>query len=242
MDSDTLHEAFQPTQPQGMRLGDSEIHVWAAPLVGSGASFEATLSPQERRRAEQYRVIDHRRRYTIAHGVKRAILGGYAGVDPASLEFEGAGHDKPRLLGHDYSFNLAHSSKLVLIAVGRDEVGVDVEKTRYVENLLDMARENFSKQEYGAIQRCDEPDRLAAFYRCWTRKEAFVKALGTGSPALLRAFDVSLDEEPRFLAFREGAEERDWGVWDVSPGPGYVAAVAGGTPASQVVKLRFDVS
>ena len=242
MDSETLHEAFQPTHPQGMRLDYRELHVWVAHMDGSGASFEPSLSPQERRRAEQYRVIDHRRRYTIAHGVKRAILAGYAGVAPASLEFHAEGHSKPRLVGHEFCFNIAHSSKLVLLAVGRDEVGVDVEKMRYVENLLDMARENFSKVEYATLQRCDEADRLNAFYRCWTRKEAFVKALGTGSPSLLRAFDVSLGDSPRLLGFREGAEERAWGLWDVSPGPAYVAAVAGGSRESRVVKLRFDVS
>jgi len=239
MDELSLNEAYQVEAPDSADLGEDEIHVWAVPLVGDGARFEASLSEHERDKARRYRFVDHRRRYAIAHGAKRAILAGYTATDPAALQFELAEHQKPRLVGHDFGFNVAHSGKLALIAIRRGEIGVDIEKARYVENLLDIARRNFSAVESAALERCCEEDRLHAFYRCWTRKEAFVKALGSVVSVPLRVFDVSVDGDPRFLAFRDGRDPLRWGLWDVSPAPGYVAAVAAPGRDSRVVRLRL---
>src|SRR5262249_8152166 len=147
------------------------------------------LSPAELQRAERHRFLDHRRRYAIGHGALRALLGGYAGVDPTRLAFRAGPRGKPYLEHpHDLYFNLSHSGQLALVAVSRSEVGVDLEKVRHLESLLDIARRHFSPTEFAVLEGATEDARLDLFYRCWTRKEAYIKAVGEGLAMSLDGF------------------------------------------------------
>jgi 4'-phosphopantetheinyl transferase len=237
MDEIALHASFEPGSAGDVAFHPDEVHVWAVSLHGDSGAFAALLSPQERERAGRFRFADHQRRFQIGHGALRAILGGYLGVDPAAVDFTRGPRGKPYLAGKSLTgksltgngpfFNLSHSGKLALIAVADREIGIDLEKVRHLESLTAIARRHFSTFEFEALDALGDPARQLAFYRCWTRKEAYIKALGVGLSMPLDTFDVSLGERPEFLACRDGNEEpANWSLLDVSPGPEFVAAAA----------------
>lgn len=227
MDEIALHPSFRLAAPGGFALGPSEVHVWAVSLLGGASPWEGLLAASERERAAKFRFAEHQRRYQIGHGALRAILAGYLGTDPRAIEFTHGPRGKPYLAGAGPSFNLSHSGKLALIAVAAVEIGVDLEKVRHLESLTPIARRHFSPAEFSALDALPEAARPLAFYRCWTRKEAYIKALGVGLAMPLDTFDVSLGEQPAFLACHDGRERpEEWALLDVSPGPEFVAAAA----------------
>ena len=240
MDDNALHPTFAPTDPGSPALGATEVHVWAVPLHGDPAPFGELLSSSEHERLRRFRFADHQRRYQIGHGALRRILGGYLDRDPREIAFRQGPRGKPYLDGDGPFFNLSHSGKLALIGIAATELGLDVEKVRHLESLTQIAQRHFSDTEFGALERLHEADRELAFYRCWTRKEAYIKALGEGLSMALDSFDVSLCEEPKFLACHDGREDpKLWSMLDVSPGPEFVSAVAMRATGITVKCFRF---
>ena len=216
-----------------------EIHVWSIPLEHGDdvvARLAELLSPDERDRAARFVFPRDRRRFTVARGAIRQILAGYLSQAPSALAFAYGPRGKPRLAqpaGLD--FNLAHSHELALCAVtsGRP-VGVDVEWLRPMPDLLSVARIAFSPAELAALLAQPEADRLATFFRCWTSKEAYIKARGDGLALPLDAFDVSLaaDQPPALLANRlDPAEPSRWSLHALAPADGYLGALAVPGPA-----------
>ena len=208
-------------------MAAAEVHVWAVPLNGDPDPFESLLSSSERERLSRYRFADHQRRYQIGHGALRQILAGYLDVAPTEIAFRTGPRGKPHLVGDGLHFNLSHSGKLALIGVAQTELGVDVEKVRHLESLTPIAQRHFSNSEFETLDELQGEARELAFYRCWTRKEAYIKALGEGLSMALDSFEVSLSEEPQFLACHDGRENpAEWSMLDVSPGPEFVGAIA----------------
>ncbi len=151
----------------------------------------ALLSPDERERADRLRVEPAARRFTLARAALRTLLAECLDASPRALTFTYGPHGKPSLPG-PLQFNLSHSRGLALVALAVDaEVGVDVEKEREVPDALDIARRMFAPAEREALASVDERFRSAAFLRCWTRKEAFVKTTGDGLRLPLDAFEVT---------------------------------------------------
>jgi 4'-phosphopantetheinyl transferase len=241
MDALELHDDFVSAKPKSSPLAASELHVWAVPLTGDASQFGALLSAAERDRLVRYRFADHQRRFQIGHGALRLILAGYLEADPASLDYRQGPRGKPYLVGDGLSFNLSHSGKLALIGVSKQELGLDIEKVRHLESLTQIAQRHFSDAEYKKLDALDGQARELAFYRCWTRKEAYIKALGEGLSMALDSFDVSLGSEPELLACHDGRENpADWSLLDVSPGPEFVGAIAMRAPTPTVRRFRFE--
>jgi 4'-phosphopantetheinyl transferase len=141
------------------------------------------------------------------------VLATYTGTPAHALRFERARHGKPYLVGHSIRFNLSHSGDLALIAVARDrEVGVDVEAIRPERDVVGIARHFFAPGESEALSAEPPRRRAAAFYRCWTRKEAYMKACGLGLALRPDSFDVSLVPP-------------GWHFVDLAVGDGYAAAL-----------------
>ncbi|MBM3960992.1 MAG: 4'-phosphopantetheinyl transferase superfamily protein [Planctomycetes bacterium] len=227
MDEFALHDAFAVALPGGQKLGAGELHVWAVPLTGDPEQLGTHLSKAENQRLSRFHFADHRRRYQIGHGALRAILAGYLGCGPADVEFASGPRGKPYLAGPGPHFNLSHSGKLALIGIADFELGLDLEKVRRLDSLTEIARKHFSASEFAALDALLGDARELAFYRCWTRKEAYIKAVGEGLSMPLDIFDVSLDEQPRFLAIRDGKEDAArWSLLDLSPAADFVAAAA----------------
>lgn len=180
-------------------LGDRQVHVWRIPLgVGAGnvARLRSILSPDERQRADRFLKQEIGDRFVIARGSLRRVLGAYLGMAPAELEFTYSGLGKPSLTGVDLNFNLSHSHELAVLAVAQGgELGVDVEYLRPQANFKAIATRFFAPEEVDAIEQLPAEVQLRAFFSCWTRKEAILKAVGKGLTYPLNQVVVSVDPD-----------------------------------------------
>jgi 4'-phosphopantetheinyl transferase len=213
-----------------------EIHIWTARLDGGAEDRLAeseSLSPEELNRAERYRFGLDRRRFTVAHAALRLLLAGYLGIEPASLRIVSGPRGKPELdpgVSSWLRFNMSRSEGLAVFAVGCDrELGVDVERVRRDMDFEPLVDGVLSVAERGALDQLAPEARRQAFYRCWTRKEAYLKALGVGLAVAPHELDVTDDHvkpptrgQPRGLPEQGSA----WSLHDVDLSPGYVAALA----------------
>jgi len=231
-----------------------EVHVWMAWVSESTAAIPVLaelLSSVEKQVAERFLRVADRERYVVAHGILRQLLGRYVGVEPAELVFEAGKFGKPALvLGAELppvSFNMAHSGDVILYAVaGGRRVGIDVEAVRMDRDLMELAESQFARDEIEALRVLEPIERAAAFYRCWTLKEAYVKARGEGLGFSLKEFSVTFGnrEEPgvRWVSDDPQVAER-WSVFGLSPAPGYAAAlVVEGRPMRMLKRLWRELA
>lgn len=212
---------------------DLDVHVWRVPLRRDDATRERlahTLSPEEQARAARFRFDRHRERFLVAHGVLRTVLSGYVGSSPEELRFDAEPDGKPFLATRtddDLRFNLSHSAGLALVAVsaGR-EIGVDVERIEPKRDLDGLARRFFAPEERDALLRLPPDERDAGFFRYWTMKEAYLKAVGTGLGRALASFAISArdDGPPRLLRSDAGDADR-WYFECLEVGPGFAGAL-----------------
>jgi 4'-phosphopantetheinyl transferase len=205
-------------------------------------ALEVTLSEAERERASRFRTETLQHRFIAAHGALRHLLAQYVEQPPATLTFTVSAHGKPELVDSALRFNLSHSEALALCAVTlRRAVGVDVECVKPLPDLDEVAQRFFSAREQEMLRTLNGDEKLAGFYRCWTRKEAFIKALGTGLSHPLDSFDVTVraEEPAQFLGMRAGAADR-WSLAHLDPGAGYVGAVCAEGEAWRVEWVEFE--
>lgn len=217
-------------------LPGNEVHVWRTTLDMTASGFAKMwhiLAPDERERADRFHFEADRRRAVIARGYLRLLLGQILDLPANKLVFEYDEFGKPGLLprqGPSVQFNVSHSGELILIAIARDlAVGVDVEKIRTDLDLADIAARFFSANENVLLTSLAGPPRYKAFFTCWTRKEAYLKARGIGLSLPLDQFDVSFlpEEEPRLLATRpDPSEARRWRLRALELSADYAAALA----------------
>jgi 4'-phosphopantetheinyl transferase len=193
---------------------------------------KSPLSAEERRRAERFLSAQCGRRFANARTALRVVLGRYLGREPQDLELLTGPNGKPELPGCGISFNLSHSASLGLLAVARDDMllGVDVERRDGERPLDRLAQRFFSPEEAEAYAALPSEERLDAFYRIWTRKEAYLKALGTGLTFSSRRFTLAIGPgSGRLLRATERPDEADPGAWwfedEPGAGDGYTAAV-----------------
>jgi 4'-phosphopantetheinyl transferase len=211
-------------------LTPDSVHVWTIfveQFAWRRAMFESMLSSDERKRAARFVVDDPRLRFIIARGALRTILAGYLDIAPADLKFAYGERGKPSLPESDLRFNLSHSDNIILIAVTQNhDIGVDVEHIHHIPEMSIMARDNFSAYEQETLFNLPEQEWERAFYRCWTRKEAYIKATGDGFSMPLRDFDVTLtqDETPRILR-ASGDDPARWSLVHLEPDADYVGAI-----------------
>lgn len=195
------------------------------------------LSPPERERAGRFRSAEHRNRYIVARARLRELLAARLKIEPAEIGIATAEHGKPVLAeahaASGWEFNLSHSGDMAVYAFARGRpVGIDVERIRDVPHAADIAERFFSPTEAAAYRALPESRRNLAFLACWTRKEAFIKALGEGLSHPLDAFDVSLDLDRPAQITRIGnrtGPDFEWSLTSFRIGPDYVGAVVRAT-------------
>lgn len=202
----------------------------------------AVLSADEQRRADRFVFDAHVQRYTIVHGALRWLLGSVNGVAAEELQFEQPRGGKPYLVGCDgrpssLRYNLSVSSGVALVAVARGrELGVDVECVRPLSHQ-ELARRFFAAEEVEALERMTDAQQQEAFFACWTRKEAYVKALGTGLAMELDAFAVSVRPGgPVSITRQSPADSTCWSMHDLGAGHGFHAALAVEGTAEEIVR------
>ena len=223
--------------PERLRLDSGAVHVWRAGLDQSPSQIERfrnTLDDDERSRADRFYFSRDRERFIVARGVLRALLGRYLDTAPERLSFSYSAHGKPALASEPGAdairFNLSHSHGTALYAVTRGrEVGVDLEFIRCDLEAEQIAERFFSHSEIVALQAVPPSIRKYAFFLCWTRKEAYIKARGEGLSMPLDQFDVSLipGEPAALLSTKPDSDEAlRWSLRNLTPASGYAAALA----------------
>ena len=226
---------FEP--PERLALGNDAVHVWRVGLDQSPsqiALLQNNLDDDERSRADRFYFSRDRERFIVARGILRAILGRYSNRAPNSLSFSYSAHGKPALVSEsdadEIRFNLSHSNGKALYAVSRGrEIGVDIEFIRGDLEAEQIAERYFSHSEIETLRALPLSLRKYAFFLCWTRKEAYIKARGEGLSLPLDQFDVSLipGEPAALLSTQSDSDEAlGWSLLNLTPASGYAAALA----------------
>jgi 4'-phosphopantetheinyl transferase len=224
--------------PQPLTLKEDEVHVWRAALdlePSQVQNLQQILSPDEKARAERFYFPKDRKHFRVARGLLRTILGRYLDMGPGRLRFSYSTYGKPALIplpGQKYtlSFNMSHSHGLALYGFTRHRrIGIDLEYIRTNFACEEIAERFFSPHEQAVLRTLPAEMKYEAFFTCWTRKEAYIKARGEGLSFPLDQFDVSLTPgKPAKLlnVVEDPLEAARWSLQALTPGPGYVAALA----------------
>ncbi|MCB0195793.1 MAG: 4'-phosphopantetheinyl transferase superfamily protein [Anaerolineae bacterium] len=221
--------------PLGMKLDKKQVHIWSVSLdqpLETIVQLTELLSRDERERANRFIFDNDRRHFTVARASLRLILSRYLQTVPQQIRFHYTTHGKPELSGFGGGwlyFNLSHSHGLALVAVARDSrLGIDVEWVRPLDEMDAIAKRFFSRVEYLAYSKLPAEQRAIGFFNCWTRKEAYIKAIGEGLSCPLASFDVSLspNQPAKLLSINNDPQiAKSWFMEAVTPVPGYVGAV-----------------
>lgn len=227
-----LEESVWPKAPQQPNLPSDTAHLWLIDLAQPVAvlnHLRQSLSGDELARAKRFHFDQDRRNFIAARGALRHILSRYLARPPSVLRFSYSPHGKPALVDPaSPAFNLSHSGELALLAVSRaPTIGIDLEQLRPMPDAGQIAQRFFSPHENEVFQTIPAEQRDEAFFNCWTRKEAYIKAVGEGLSHPLDSFDVSLrpGEPAALLAVRPPAATSDWALHAFQPAPAYVAAL-----------------
>lgn len=217
---------------------------WLERPTSEVARLATLLSHDETARALRFVLARDARRYIVARASLRIVLGNRLGVPPDELTFDYNEFGKPHLAPRDSTptphFNLSHSGPLAMLAIcDRFPLGIDVEETKPLKE--DIAGYFFSRRERASLKRLPQNDYLNGFYRCWTRKEAFVKAHGSGLAIALDSFDVSVGPRAALNLGRlsgDASERSHWRLYNIRVPAGFqgaLSALSDGAP----VRLRY---
>lgn len=223
----------RPVTP-GLTLGPGEIDVWSVRLDPPADRVEqlgCLLTPDEWERANRFRFDKHRRQYVVGRGALRTLLAAYKGTRPELVRFTYGPRGKPFLADDPgFFFNLSNSDEMALIGfVQGREIGVDIEYRKPMPDCEQIAERFFSESERVVLRGIPADRKEEAFFNCWTRKEAYLKAVGEGLAAPLDSFDVTLapGEPPRMLTLRgDAAAASRWFFEHLRPAPDYIGAIA----------------
>jgi len=232
-----------------LALDPDEIHVWIASLELSAqqtASLLKTLSPDEKVRAERYISREAKDRFIAARGVLRNLLARYLARNAAGIQFDYNENGRPVLASSSdnkkIAFNISHSGAKALFAFSAGiPIGIDIEMLRSNLDFVGIAERFFAPGEAADLASLPEADRKEAFFACWTRKEAFVKARGTGILLNLNQIEVSLRPREKPTVIRADGDNADLAAWslrDLEAGAGFKAAVA--VRAANPRLVQFD--
>lgn len=220
-----------------LQLALDTVDVWRLRLDIAEAemtSYFSLLPHDEQQRAQRFTFPAKRREFIVTRGELRRIVGQILDVDPKQITFAYTDKDKPYLTSkyqnHAITFNISHSHDMALIAITLDlDIGVDIEKIREEVKFEKLAQHYFSQNEYEALQKLPKQQLPRAFYACWTRKEAFVKALGKGIAFGLAQFSVSvdpLDATPSLITHWDKNVMANWSLVNIDVEQDYQAALA----------------
>lgn len=229
-------------------LADDELHVWKCGLLSDEtdlASRLALLSDDERERASQFKVDRPRHQFIIARSTLRSLIGKYLEVPPGDVEFQLSDHGKPLLLNppRNLEFNISHSHELALLAFSwRISVGVDIEWLGRKIAHVDVSKRFFSQLEQEQLNSLPAEDHHRVFLECWTRKEAYLKARGSGLSRDTRTFSVSIaiDTNSQLLQDQiDPAAVQSWRIHPLQPQTEYCGALACESTIATVQFLRY---
>ena len=217
-------------------LDRDRVHVWRARLDLPDSEVDRlakVLSPDEVAKANRFRFARHQRRFIVARGILRQLLGNYLDIEPKDVQFEYGDRGKPLLKLNPtkpLQFNLSHSHEYALYGFTYDRlIGVDLEYLREMPDIVKIARRFFSPQEYELLARVSNQARVKLFFQLWTAKEAYLKAIGTGISDSLADVNIDVDEvlAPRLFAIKgDKLAAAKWSLCSCVPAINYIASIA----------------
>ncbi|MEM6380121.1 MAG: 4'-phosphopantetheinyl transferase superfamily protein [Bacteroidota bacterium] len=213
-------------------LEETEVHIWRASLQVDPEvllQHKLLLNLEEIARAERYHFEKDQRQYIVARSTLRRLLGQYLNRTPESIVLAKHSKEKPYLPHHSFEFNVSHAGDWAVFAFSHHPIGIDIEVINPTLDLETMATQFFAPAEVQAFLSISKPDRPQAFFNAWTRKEAFIKAIGDGLATPLDQFEVSLKagEPTKLQTMRlQGIDLRDWELKAFDLVEGYCGAVA----------------
>jgi len=220
--------------PDNLILSENEIHIWRADLELDEyfqSSFLKLLSPDEKNRAEKFRFAKDSRNFIAARGMLRSFIGKYLEINPAEISFQYSNFGKPGIANNNsLQFNISHSQNIALFAFARTfNIGIDVEFVNPNIEAKDIATNFFSTNEIRNLLALPAEQQTLGFFNCWTRKEAFIKAVGEGLSFPLDKFEVSLepDKPAKLLATHwEPEAVSKWSLYSMLPATDFVGCLA----------------
>lgn len=222
----------------------AEVHVWLADLDRpplERSLLADTLAQDERARAARFVHHATREHFAMGRGLLRMLLAGYLGTRPSEIGLSYGPFGKPFVADHpELSFNVSASGPHFMAGFSRAPIGVDIERLRPMEDMLDVAERFFAPGESRALRGMPPALRQRGFFNCWTRKEAYVKAMGGGLSIPLDGFEVSLGEPAELRAADPPGGSAAWTMFALAPTPSTVAAVAVQAAAGALVEKRWS--
>ena len=223
--------------PGAAEVAAHEVEVWFAPVAlsdGSSVCGDWILSQDERTRAKSMAPIP-RRRFMETRTLLRKLLSAYLGVEPRAIKFAYGQRGKPVLAkrhsARNLHFSVSHTQTAAVFAFGRSALGVDIEGQRGIPNLEALARRFLAIGEIKALRSLPETEKEEAFLNCWTRKEAYAKALGEGIAMGFRNFEVTVSTgRGTALLGPDGNPDPSWAIRDLYPASGIAGALAVNRP------------
>jgi len=218
-----------------LALDDREVQLWVVRLEASDHTFARAfswLSPDEVERADRFRFDKHRKAFVLGRAALRALIGGYLRFPPEEASFNYGPKGKPALSRPPAPlfFNMSNSGDLAAYAFTFDcEIGVDVEHRRRLLEIESIAQRFFASEEVAELMGLSEAERPDGFFNCWTRKEAYIKAVGEGLSVPLDSFRVTLQPGvPARMVDLHGstAAAEHWTLHAFTPEPEYAGAIA----------------
>ncbi len=215
-------------------INNSQVHVWQATLKSLNVlpgDISDFLSPFELERANKLKFPHDQEQFVLRHYLLRIILSKYCECHPNEIRFRYDSYEKPYIdlpVFNEINFNMSSSADLIIIGLCRKtDIGIDVEKVHHIQDMEQIVRENFSHKELKYFN--SEPDKTAAFFKIWTRKEAFIKAVGKGFYFPLKSFycEVSSSEGYENITLpKHPVESKLWRTKALKAADGYVASLA----------------
>jgi len=225
-------------------LNHGQLHVWRGIYNEADQHTGSSLSLDEQARSQRFHFDHDRGMFLYSHSLLRRLLAGYLDREPREVAYGYTKFGKPYLdqsVGKEkIEFNLSHSGDMVLIGITKDiQIGVDVEEIKPIPDLNQIAARYFSESEYSDLVTLSDSARIPAFYRCWTRKEALIKAIGEGLSMPLDSFRVSLlpGDPARVIT---SADPRFWMLADIDTTEGYAAATAAPVRSLKISHFSAD--
>lgn len=215
-----------------------QVHIWCANLnlpPADVARLTDLLSVDEIARANKFRFPRHKRRFIVARGILRQLLGNYLDINPKNIEFNYGDCGKPEIAGlnkvNPLQFNISHSQECALFGFSLDSlIGVDLEYLREMPDAVKIAQRFFSARESDLIDNLDQEQQSQTFFQLWTAKEAYLKAIGKGLSGSLASVEISFDSvsNQTLLSAIDGntAAVKNWSIYSCLPESNYIGAIA----------------
>ncbi len=223
---DVARVNFAMNMRSDFQLNSKQVDLWLIDLnVPIEERWPLLLDAIEQKRAGQFKFVRDKNHFMVSHAILRILLSNYLLCAPDKITFEYNEHGKP-FLNNPLQFNLSHSKDYAVVAITlNDPIGVDIEYQQPVDRMDAIVHRFFSAKEIQAYNALSDDQKVSGFYNAWTRKEAFVKAIGKGIFYALDHFDVTLDQPAKILSIKD-QEASAWQLQAFDTAPHYAAAVA----------------